>query len=699
MKDSSRKRSANDRSAAAHGRKPRNRPRDAGRVARDVGGSTLARVSAALLALACVLPLAVSENRYPGQVLAYWLLGGLVVGAAFAVGARTGRDAVLDLPARSARLLMRTPPVLFALIVAAAATGLSLFFARYAFGTSASTPDEIAQLWHAKILLHGRLSLPVDANREFFGLETVVDVGRWYSQFPIGGPLAMVPGAFVGAPWLVNPVLLGISTIMLYVFARRAYGEVQGRAIAALFAVAPMVLMLAGTWMNHVPVLFLTTTALALVVAWERSTSTLRSGSFAVAIGLAVGLIATIRPLDAVSVAVAIGVFQISVAWTARAKWRDLPGEIAGGFLGALPLLLANHATTGSAFRFGYDVLWGTGHRVGFHSDPYGNTHTLGRGLDLATTYVGELNMFLLAWPVPAILVAVVTLLAARRLSRWDGLVLALLGAQLAAYGAYWGEGEFLGPRFLYTALPALVVLIARAPFVLAERFDRRVLRGAVASVLACLAIAWLVPGLPFSVLGLATQARNARQTLKVDIAGAVRDANVHHAVVFLREPFTMRLARRLWGVGMTRSDAARLIAGNDACSILMAIRSAEGDSDRSPSRMVTLRAAVVPLARPAQQGSVGGSQVHLASRASITPECQSELDADRRLGGAPFGPMLPLEEIGADGRIGGGDVVYAADLGDRNEQLRARFGDRRWYRVALRPVGRGRLRATVSPY
>ena len=147
--------------------------------------------------------------------------------------------------------------------------------------------------------------------------------------------------------------------------------------------------------------------------------------------------------------------------------------------------------------------------------------------------------------------------------------MLALFGTQLAAYTAYWGEGEFLGPRFLYTAMPALVVLAGRAPFVIAERLDRRMLRGTVAATLACLAIAWLVPRLPFSVLGLAAQARDARQTLKVDIAGAVRDANAHHALVFLREPFTMRLSRRLWGIGMTRSDAAQLIARSDACSIL----------------------------------------------------------------------------------------------------------------------------------
>jgi 4-amino-4-deoxy-L-arabinose transferase-like glycosyltransferase len=705
VKDSFRKRSAHDRSPrekrAAQGRRAARKRRRDDAAASLGGGSTLARASAALLAVACVAPFALTGSRYPDEVLAYWLFGGLVVAAAFVGAALTGGDREVDLPAWAGRVLTRARPVVFGVIVAAAATGLSLFFARFAFEKSASTPDEIAQLWQAKILMHGHLSLPVDPNREFFGLETVVDVGRWYSQFPIGGPLAMVPGALVGAPWLVNPVLLGAATLLLYWFARRAYGEMQGRAIAALFVAAPMVLILAGTWMNHVPVLCLTAAALALLVAWDGATSPTRSLWLAVAIGGVLGLIATIRPLDAVAVALAVGLFQVSVAWTRPAKWRDVPGQIGGGILGAMPLLVANHATTGSMWRFGYDVLWGAGHRMGFHADPYGNTHTLAHGLDLTTSYLGELNVFLLAWPVPAMLILIVALFAMRRLSRWDGLMLAVVGMQLAAYTAYWGEGEFLGPRFLYTAMPALVVLVARTPFVLAERFDRRMLRGTVGAIFACLAIAWLIPRLPFSVLGLAAQARSARQTLKVDIAGAVKEANAHHALVFLREPFTMRLARRLWGIGMTRSDAAQLIARSDACSILTALRRVEDDSVALDTRAARVRAAVIPLPRsrePEQQGSSAGPQVRLASRASLTPECQAELDGDRKWGGAPFGPALPLEEIGADGRIGG-DVVYAADLGARNEALRARFGDRRWYRLSLHPVGRGRLRATVSPY
>lgn len=649
-----------------------------------------------MLLLACAAPIVIWGSRYPPAVLEYWLAGGAVAAIAFVVASRAGSPR-FDVAARGAALLAGPRPLVFGLGAAAAATGLALLFAIRAFARSPSTPDEIAQLWHAKILMHGHLSLPVDPNREFFGLETVVDVGRWYSQFPIGGPLALVPGAVVGAPWLVNPVLLGIAVAALYRFARRAYGEIEGRAITALFVIAPMVLILAGTWMNHVPVLCLTTIALALVVEWEGASSARRGAWLAAALGAAVGLIATIRPLDAVAVAAAIGALQLFVLWERPARWLELPAQIAGGLAGVLPLLVANRATTGSAFRFGYDVLWGAGHRAGFHTDPYGNVHTIGRALDLASSYVGELNMFLLAWPVPAILVAVATLLATRRLSRWDGLMLALFGAQLAAYGAYWGDGQFLGPRFLYTALPAVLVLIARAPFVLGERFGRGAARGSVAAVLACIVIAWAVPGLPYNVLGLESQAAAARGTLHVDLARAVRDAKIHNAIVFLREPFTMRLERRLWGLGFTRSDAAQLIAHGDACSILAGVRAAEADTGEPAGRSERLVTSVVRLPGPAP--SAGATPVvRVASRRSITPECQAELDADKRLGGSPFGPALPLEEIGPDGRVGG-DIVYAADLGDRNEVLRTRFSSRAWYRLSLVQGANGRLSARVDRY
>ena len=54
-------------------------------------------------------------------------------------------------------------------------------------------------------------------------------------------------------------------------------------------------------------------------------------------------------------------------------------------------------------------------------------------------------------------------------------------------------------------------------------------------------------------IRGAAMQARGQRRSLKLDIVGAVRDANAHNALVFLSEPFSARLARRLWAVGVPR--------------------------------------------------------------------------------------------------------------------------------------------------
>lgn len=649
--------------------------------------------------LACALPIAWWGNPYPEGVVPYWAWGGaLVAGFAIVIGALP-LSGLRRLPSRCVTALTAPTPATFAALLVVAATGLSVAFAVLVFRRSATTSDEMAQLWHARILLSGRLSLPADPNPEFFALENVINAGRWYSQFPIGGPLVLAMGAIVGAPWVINPILAGIAVVMLYAFARRVYGEAQGRAVAALACLTPMLLMMAGTWMNHVSVLCLVTCVLAALVAWERATAARRRLAFAALIGLALGAMATIRPVDAMIVAGVVGVFQLWVIRRQLARLGELVVQGAAGALAVAPLLYANAATTGHPLRFGYDVMWGPEHRVGFHADPYGNVHTLGRALEYAVTYVSELNMYALGWPLPALLVVIAGLLAMRRVTRWDVLLLGLFGAQTATYASYGLVGEFLGPRFLYTALPTVIVFAARMPFLMADRFGTMVTRGATALTLACLAVAWCVPGLGQNVWGLAAQVRGVRRTLRVDIAGTVRAANVHRALVFLHEPFSSRLLRRMWAVGVTRGDAARLLATSDACSLLAAVRAAEADSAaaRGDAPRAVARAATA-FVRSDQVLRAPDPAILISSRASVTPECRAEVEAD--LGGAtvPFGPALPLEPIGADGRIDG-DVVYVTDLGERNVVLRARFGDRTWYRLTVRQDPDGTPQPVLAAY
>ena len=661
--------------------------------------STLGAASAITLALALVVPFLLWGDPYPPEVARYWLWGTPLIAAAAALLGSSALEGVREWSNKVGEQVLRLSPRAFAAIAAAVTSAFAVILAVYAFRRGPSTSDELAMLWHARMLVHGRLSLPVDPNREFFALENVVDTGRWYSQFPIGGPLFLALGTLFGVPWLVNPLLIGGTAAALYHIARRAFDETQARIGVALFAVAPMVLIMAGTWMNHVPVIFLATCALAALAEWERATSGGRRAGFAAVIGVLLGLIATIRPLDAVAVSVAIGAFQLWVIRREPNRVRELVLQAACGAIGVAPLLYANWATTGSALKFGYDVSWGAGHRVGFHTDPYGNPHTLAHAADLALSYIGELNMYLMAWPVPVLLVLVGGLVAMRRATQWDALLIGLFAVQLGAYAAYWGEGEFLGPRFLYTALPAVVLLLARTPFMLADRFGARAKRAAGALLVCCCVAAWCIPVSPYSAAGLVRQVRGLRTTLKLDVAGAVRAANVHHAVVFVREPFSDRLARRLWGLGMLRSDAAQLIASRDACSLLSAVRAAERDSVApSVARLTSVvRVAAEFMPGPAAL-TTGDGTIRITSSASLTPECQAELDADTRPGGAPFGPALPLEPIDSAGHIDG-DVIYVADLLERNELLRRRFGDRGWYRLTVTRDGAGGQGARVVPY
>ena len=655
----------------------------------------LALGAAAFLFAACAIPFVLWGNPYPENVVPYWILGGVVVVIVAALSMLLRTDPTQWL----AEQIRRPSPRVFAASIASGTLILSVLVAVFVFRRGASTSDELAELWHARILLSGHLSLPVDPNREFFSLENVVDTGRWYSQFPIGGPLFVAAGALFGVPWLVNPILAGASAALFYHFARRAFGEMEGRVSAVLFALAPMILMMAGTWMNHVPVLFLTTGALAALVEWVQPSSPRRALALAGCIGLAIGGIAITRPLDAVVVAAVIGTFQL---WTIRrepVRLREIGVQAICGAIAVTPLLYANWATTGSPLTFGYDMSWGAGHRVGFHTDPYGNPHTLGQAFEYAVTYLSELNMYLMAWPIPVMLVVIAGLLLTRRTTRWDALVLGLLGAQVAAYAAYWGEGEFLGPRFLFTALPAVIILIAKFPFAVADRFTERPRRAARVLMVACVAVAWAVPVAPYNVWGLAAQAHGTRQLLKLDVASAVRSADVHNALVFVREPFGARLSRRLWGVGMMRSDAAQLLATRDACSVLTAVRRAETDSSVSTAARLTSIVEGAAVFAPGRDPVPASDRtIRISSKAAVTPECQAELDLDARGQSAPFGPALPLEPIGHAGQLDG-DVIYAADLGERNERLRSRFDGRQWYRLIVVKAPEGGLAPKLERY
>ncbi len=448
--------------------------------------------------------------------------------------------------------------------------------------------DEIIQVWQARVFAAGHLFLPAPTHPEFTAAMHLVETaGRLYGQFPAGGPAMLAVGALFRAEWLVNPVAAAVG---VYAFARllRRVEPGLGTALAALllFAFAPFTAFLAGSMMNHV-----TTMTWILLAAWATACATAEEGAApraAFLAGLALGLAATIRPLDAAAFALPTAAWLL---WRARRGGRHVAALLASGLGIALPLaalLATNAAWTGDPFRFGYIELWGHSHALGFHEAPWGPPHTPARGIELVNLYLLRLQSYFLETPAPGLLFATGALLLTRRLDGFRRWSLAGSGLLVLAYFAYWHDGFYLGPRFMLPLAPWLAWWTARFPTVLRERrVAPTVERAFVTAGVAALAIggAQLLP-LRF------TQYRNGMLTMRQDPVATAAAAGVKGAVILVRESWGAQLLARLWAAGVSRTAAEQVYRSTDACALDHALEQAARDGSDAP----TLLARLAPL-------------------------------------------------------------------------------------------------------
>ena len=192
-------------------------------------------------------------------------------------------------------------------IVAVAAV-LYVVVARMVFSGRPLLIDEIIQVVQARIFASGRLWLPAPAHPEFSSSMHLIDTGKLYGQFPAGGPAMLALGTLFRAEWLVGPVA---GVVSAWAFARLLRSIEPSRFVRrlalALFALAPFVVFMSGSHMNHVTSLMwlmLATMALFTAVRDEEPHFLAALGC-----GFALGMAATIRPVDALAFALPTGLW------------------------------------------------------------------------------------------------------------------------------------------------------------------------------------------------------------------------------------------------------------------------------------------------------------------------------------------------------------------------------------------------------
>lgn len=618
--------------------------------------------AALFLAVFGLLPLA---NWIPGGLAVPWygpVFADLLNGGAIALG--LGLVLAIILRRKAAGFAVPVPQAAaLTPAIAVAAFALYVLVARFVFSGRPLLIDEIIQVYQARILAGGGFTLPAAAHQEFFSSFHVVEQGgRVYGQFPMGGPAMLALGSLVGAEWLVNPVFAALGVLVFGALLRRIEPR-AGVALGAtlLLALAPFALFMAGSHMNHVTALCCLLLGFLGLSRAVSEQARWRDGLLA---GLGFGLAATIRPVDAAAFALPAGLWLLARA-VSRRRVAPLLGAGLGVAVPAILLMWANLRTTGSPLLFGYTVLWGRAHDLGFHATPWGPVHTPARGLELVNLYFLRLQSYLFEAAGPSLLPATAALALTRRLAAFDRYLLAGSALLVAAYFAYWHDGFYLGPRFLYPLLPVLALWTARLPAALREqpegapgrrREARRLLGRATLWAVAIAAALGLATALPIRL----RQYRSGLLSLRFDPDRAAAAAGVRGALVLVRESWGAELVARMWALGVSRPDADAIYRAADPCKLELAL----GTLELSPLRGSGVVARLEPLradsTRLVSAEALTGDPSLRLTPGGYPPRCVAKLAANRS-GFTLFPPLLLARGFGN---------LYARDLGPRDSLL-----------------------------
>lgn len=213
--------------------------------------------------------------------------------------------------------IVRSPRFVIVLALAAAAVAFAsnaLVYPEYSWNR-----DEPVYLWQANLLQEAQLT------SDDGGFPAVLqpwlsahEDGRFFSQYPLGWPLALLVGQVVGWPALTLALATVLAVVGAYVLAHEI---TRDRRIAGLTGIlllaSPIVAVQAGVYLTYLFAVGLGSLFAATFLAGVRLDSRWR---IAVSGALLGGIIIT-RTYDAV---VWAGVLGIYVLATERQRWREL---------------------------------------------------------------------------------------------------------------------------------------------------------------------------------------------------------------------------------------------------------------------------------------------------------------------------------------------------------------------------------------
>ena len=326
--------------------------------------------------------------------------------------------------------------------------------------------DASAYFFAAKMYASGQLSVPAPAASELFpGPFMVIFQGRWFGQYEPGTSLTLVPGIWLGVPWLVEPVLGTLALLGIGLIAARLYDRRVATLAVLLGCLSPFYSYLAASYLSHTVALFYLVWGLWTLLRFAQG----ESGWNILLCGCCFGMAVLTRDLVALLYIMILVPGVVIITWK-RGKYRQqrlyrflwwlvlvLMGALVFYLYAGFNLLLTGNLFTTPRNLFFPGDTWGFGVGIGFYGQ-----HTLAAGFVNLDELLTILQIDLFGWPFYLTLAFIALPFLSGQARKADWFLLITLVLTVGSYIGYFYHGIYLGPRYLYEDLPFLLILSAR---------------------------------------------------------------------------------------------------------------------------------------------------------------------------------------------------------------------------------------------
>jgi len=397
----------------------------------------------------------------------------------------------------------------------------------YIYERHPHVPDEVVYLQHARYFAEGQLTMKPPPVPEAFDMDLMEsEPDRWYSPVPIGWPLFLTVGAYLGSPWMVNPILGGLIVIGGYWVLTDLYGRRFARIATLLMCVSPWLLFMSMNVMTHNATLVSAIAATACVIAARRTDRAI----WAWLGGGALGMVALIRPVEGLCIAILLGLWSIGIGGR-RIKTGAIAGLVLGSMIVASITLPYNKYLTGSAAKFPIMAYVDKHYGPGKNSLGFGPEKGLGwKGVDpfpghgpLDAVINNNLNAFsvnveLNGWICGSVLFLALAVFGGRMV-RSDRLMLAVIALIVGVHVFYWySGGPDFGARYWYLIfVPCIALVVAAGRTIAVKLAESSVADGGVRVVagFAAMMIAALFVYIPWRGVDRYHHFRNMRPDVR----------------------------------------------------------------------------------------------------------------------------------------------------------------------------------------